>query len=667
MPTNKDIRFFDAEQSPEPPHKYTFANKQNSMLDKKLSGEIEHLHKLLHIERDDDRKQYLQKIADTSYSARRKEGICWYPIVLTDTSYDGGERLRVSIERHREHELPHAFQSGKPVQFFANGDDNATAMGVINYVKGNEMAISLTIDEEPDWFRSSKLGVQLLFDENSYRQMDEAMKCIARPEHPRLQDLISVILGTKPARFAVPDTFCAPSLNQSQNEALQRVGSALDVAIIHGPPGTGKTTTMVQAILHALRDESQILVCAPSNTAVDLLVERLSAEGADVLRLGHASRLTEEILQHSFDVKSAQHIYSKQLREVRRQADEMRTLAGKYKRSFGHEERQQRRELYTEAKRLTYEAEQLAFYISSDIISKAQVIATTLVGAAHQLLKGRRFGTVFIDEAAQALEPACWIPIIKAERVIFAGDHLQLPPTVKSFRAAKEGLSTTLFEKALERNTVDSLLREQYRMHKDIMAFPNEQLYGRQLIAHESVREWLIFPDDLAVEFIDTAGCGFADEQDPETKSYRNRDEGQIVFEHLLEYCLKTEAAGCTEDFGTVGIIAPYKAQVNMLKELFADTSIAGRGNIAVNTIDSFQGQECDIIYISLTRSNDRGEIGFLQDIRRMNVAITRAKKKLVVIGDSATVSSHNFYDRFIAHASEVGGYRSAYEFMWKG
>lgn len=637
------------------------------MLEKKLLGEIEQLHKLLHMERDDDRKSYLQKIADSSYSARRKEGICWYPVLLTETSYDGGERLRVSIERHKEHELPHAFQSGRPVQFFSNSNGELSVPGVINYVRGNEMAISLTIDEEPDWFTSGKLGVQLLFDENSYRQMDEAMKSIAQPEHPRLQELISIILGSRQARFAIPDTFCAPSLNQSQNEALQRVGSALDVAIIHGPPGTGKTTTMVQAILHTLRDEPQILVCAPSNTAVDLLVERLSAQGADVLRLGHASRLTEEILQHSFDVKSAQHIYAKQLRDVRRQAEEMRNMAGKYKRSFGHEERQQRRELYNEAKRLTSEADQLSFYISSDIIGRAQVIATTLVGAAHQLLKGRRFGTVFIDEVAQALEPACWIPIIKAERVIFAGDHLQLPPTVKSFRAAKEGLSVTLFEKALERTAADTLLREQYRMHKDIMAFPNEQLYGGLLIAHESVREWQIFPDDLAVEFIDTAGCGFADEQDPETKSFRNRDEGQIVFEHLLEYCLKAEVAGCDDDFGSVGIIAPYKSQVDMLKELFADTSIAGRGHISVNTIDSFQGQECDIIYISLTRSNDRGEIGFLQDIRRMNVAITRAKKKLVVIGDSATVSSHTFYDRFIAHASEIGGYRSAYEFMWKG
>lgn len=636
------------------------------MHDKKLAGEIEHLHKLLHIERDEDRSSYLNKIAQESYTSRRREGICWYPVLLTDTSYDGGERVRVTIERHREHELPHSFQSGKPVQFFANTStaDSPSVSGVIHYVRGNEMAISLNVDEEPEWLSSGKLGVQLLFDENSYRQMDEALRTIAKPEHPRLQELVSVLLGTTPARFSVSDSFCAPRLNDSQNQALQRVGSALDVAIIHGPPGTGKTTTLVQAVLQTLRDESQVLVCAPSNTAVDLLVERLSAEGADVVRIGHASRLTEDILQHSFDVKSAQHIYSKQVREIRKQAEELRKMAGKYKRNFGNEERQQRRELFAEAKRLNAEAEHLSFYIASDIISKAQVVATTLVGAAHHLLKGRRFGTVFIDEAAQALEPACWIPIIKAERVILAGDHLQLPPTVKSFKAAKEGLSITLFEKALARNSADSLLREQYRMHKDIMDFPNQQLYGGQLIANAEVSGWLIFPDDIAVEFIDTAGCSFSDEQDPETKSYCNRDEGQIVFEHLIEYCTKAEAAGCVEEFGTVGIIAPYKSQVTMLRQLFADTSIAGRSHIAVNTIDSFQGQECDVMYISLTRSNDRREIGFLSDIRRMNVAITRAKKKLVVVGDSATVCSNPFYDRFIAHASELGGYRSAYEFM---
>jgi len=634
------------------------------MKDIRIAEHIKHLQAFLDEEQQYDRQQYLAKLADESYAARRKEGICWYPVTISDCVYDGGERLRIMIERYKEHTVQHSFQSGKPVHVFANGQDDLAVTGVVNYVRGNEMAISLNVDDEPEWFRTGKIGIQLLFDENTYKQMHIALKEILATEHPRLKELVETILGEKAPRFAIDEPFSAPNLNQSQNSALQNVSSAQDVAIIHGPPGTGKTTTLVQSILQTLRHEHQVLVCAPSNTAADLLVEKLSNAGADVVRIGHAARVTEEVLEHTFDVKTAQHTYYKELRDTKKRAEELRSMAHKYKRSFGASERSQRRQLFSEARLLDKEAEQLSFYIASDILSKSQVIVSTLVGAANSILKGRRFGSVFIDEAAQALEPACWIPILKAERVIFAGDHLQLPPTVKSPKAAKGGLSVTLFERILETKPIGTLLREQYRMNSTIMEFSSNALYGGQLIAHSSVADWLVFSDDVAIEFVDTAGCGFEELQDSETKSYENKDEGQIVFEHLVEYCSLVPESAL---FESVGIIAPYRSQVAMLKALFADTEVAGKERITVNTIDSFQGQECDIMYISLTRSNDRSEVGFLSDIRRMNVAITRAKKKLVVVGDSATVGSHPFYDSFISYATEHGRYRSAYEFMWQG
>jgi len=639
---------------------------------KEINQELLKTAELLQKEKNEDLQQYKEALSLSSFSERRKKGVCWYPVELSNSKFDNGERFIIKLNRHKEHSGQHQFQSGKLVSFFCNSneknDDELSVTGVVNFVKDNEMAITLNSDELPDWLHRGYLGVQLLFDENAYKEMEYALKKMTESEEDDHIRLKSTILGERKAEFSDKHPYTIPNLNNSQNSALQKVLSAEDIAIVHGPPGTGKTTTLVQAILHTLKDEKQVLVCAPSNAAVDLLAEKLAGQGANIVRIGHPARVTDEILSSTLDAQTANHADYKILRSIRKKANECRNMAGKYKRSFGSEEREQRRLLYAEARQLSKEAYQLEFHIVSDLLNKAEVICSTMVGASRIELKGKKFSTVFIDEAAQGLEPACWIPILKAQRVIFAGDHCQLPPTIKSSSAAKEGLNVTLFEKAISRNTADSMLEEQYRMNSHIMEFSNRMFYDGKLMANNTVADWLLFNDDLPVEFIDTAGCGFDEQINEETLSSFNPEEADICIKHLQQYCEILLNNSAIRNIETAAIISPYKAQTIHIKEKIYNCEFAEPSFInclSINTVDSFQGQERDIIYISLVRSNSNGKIGFLSDIRRMNVAMTRAKKKLVVIGDSATICQNSFYASFVDYCNEIGAYRSAFEFLY--
>lgn len=633
----------------------------------------EHLKKLVTLlaqEKEEDLRQYRQKMMGTSLKERRLQGVCWYPVQLGRTHFDAGERLIIKVSRPPEHKDSHLFQSGKLVSLFSNasglGDTEDAVSGVVNSVTRQDMLITLNADDVPNWVHDGQLGVQLLFDENAYREMDKTLQLLIKTKEPRLSELKQVLLGAKAASFDKQKLIRDLGLNESQNEALSLVHNAQDVAIIHGPPGTGKTTTMVQAIMETLKSESQVLVCAPSNAAVDLLAEKLGEKKIEVLRIGHPARVNEEMLSKTMDAKIAHHQDYKNLKDMRKQAEEYFAMAKKYKRNFGHNERTQRRAIKAEAHKLKEDARMLEFYITNDILGKAQVIACTLVGANNPSLKGMTYQTVFIDEAAQALEPACWIPIVKSNRVIFAGDHCQLPPTIRSFEAGREGLEVTLFEKAINGNTADVMLREQYRMNDKIMQFSSRFFYKDQLIANEYVRDWRIFAEDQEVEFIDTVGCGFFEQVDPETRSSFNQEEAGLLLRHLSQYLEQAEMMGIANDINDIGIISPYKAQTTYLNEQMAH-QVLPEGfddKININTVDSFQGQERDIVYISLVRSNEKGEIGFLADTRRMNVAITRARKKLVVIGDSGTIGQHEFYSKFLDYINEIDAYRSAFEFV---
>ena len=411
------------------------------------------------------------------------------------------------------------------------------------------------------------------------------------------------------------------------------------------------------------KTENTVLVCAPSNAAVDLLTERVAEQGLSVVRLGNISRVDEEIIQHTLEAQLAAHPDSKNIKKVKIQAADARKKAGKFKRKFGGKERMERRDLYTEARELTAWANQLEDRLVNQILDGAQVITCTLVGANQRVLDKRKFRTVLIDEAAQALEPACWIPIIKASKVVFAGDPFQLPPTVKSNKNKKEGLNITLIEKCLAFLPKISFLNVQYRMNEAIMGFSNQQFYNNELIADESVKSHgLEAYGGKPVVFIDTAGCGFEEKINPEFLSRYNPDEFQMLCEHL--YLLIAAYEEKQVELPSIGIISPYREQVVYMKNFVAEDEKLARLPLSINTIDAFQGQERDLIYISLVRSNGKGEIGFLKDYRRMNVAMTRARKKLIVLGDSATIGMDQFYSDFLDYCDKAGEYQTAWEYM---
>ncbi|MGI4021797.1 MAG: AAA domain-containing protein, partial [Janthinobacterium lividum] len=440
---------------------------------------------------------------------------------------------------------------------------------------------------------------------------------------------------------------------------------ARELAIVHGPPGTGKTTTLVQAIKALFQQNNrQILVVAPSNTAVDLLTEKLADEGLNVLRVGNPARVSERLAATTLDSKMAVHSGMKEIKKLKKQAAEYKNMAHKYKRNFGRAEQEQRKALFNEAHKIIKEVGKTEQFMMDEILAKAEIITATLVGANHYTVRNLKFDVVVIDEAGQALEPACWIPILKAQKVVLAGDHHQLPPTIKSAEAARNGLNNTLLEKCAVRHPeAVVLLEEQYRMHETIMGYSSGVFYQQQLKAHASVAQHLLFEQDLPLLFVDTAGCGFNEKA--EGTSTANPEEAAFLIKHLTQFVAELEAHYDVENFPTIGIISPYKQQIIVLKEALVSADLQKyTEKISVNTIDSFQGQERDIIYISLTRSNNHNEIGFLSDIRRMNVALTRARKKLVVIGDSSTLSKLPFYADFITYAEQKNAYQSAWEYV---
>lgn len=636
---------------------------------------------LIKQERQADLLQYQQKVLQKSITQKKKEGICWYPVKLDKTYIGTGERLVIEIQRTNNFEQRHLFSSGKAVSLFSNAQNSPQrdhVNAVINYVRDNNMILTLNVDDLPDWIEDGSLGVDVMFDEISYREMEFAMKTVLKAESGRVAELREILLGYQEATFdslkLQASSFeqdrsqleaQSSNLNDSQQKALDKVLSANDVGIIHGPPGTGKTTTLVEGIVRTVNKEKQVLVCAPSNAAIDLLVEKLSERGLNVLRIGHPARVTEQSLSKTLDSRIANHEYYKDLRGMRRKMEELKTLALKFKRKFGHEEREQRKMMMNEVKALKADADVLEFYITNNLIDTSDVIACTLVGSSHYVLRGRKFKSVFIDEAAQSLEPACWIPLLKSERVIFAGDHQQLPPTIKSLEAAKAGLAETLMEKCIKRQpTTASMLQTQYRMHEAIMRFSSDYFYGGALIADDSVKDHLLKEEEVPLSFIDTAGCGYTEEQDPETLSRLNKEEAELVIRQIEKLIREVGEDRWLEAKMTLGIITPYSAQVEYLAKLAEASEELEhlKHLVTINTVDAFQGQERDVIAISLVRSNDKGEVGFLGDIRRTNVALTRARKKLIVVGDSATLGSHKFYLEWLDYVQKGDFYKSAFE-----
>lgn len=582
-----------------------------------------------------------------------KRGMCWYPLNLGRNYYNALNQLVIEVERREDKDIEHQFEYGRPVCFFTqdvSGKLNyLNFVATVNYVDEDRMVVILpSVDALLALQSKEVVGVQLYFDETSYRLMFEALKQVIGAKNNRLAELRDIFHGTQPASTFSFHPLRFPWLNATQEEAVNKVLHAKDVAIVHGPPGTGKTTTLVEAVYETLHRENQVLVCAQSNMAVDWISEKLVDRGVSVLRIGNPSRVNDKMLSFTYERRFESHPDYPQLWSIRKAIREL------YARSRKGAEREAVRQKINSLKD---RATELEIRINESLFSEARVIACTLVGSANRLLTGQKFGTLFIDEAAQALEAACWIPIRKADRVILAGDHCQLPPTVKAPEALRAGLGHTLMQTIVKSkpDTV-SLLKLQYRMNDEIMRFSSEWFYGGMLQSAPEVKYRSILDFDTPIEWINTEGLDCNEEFIGENYGRINKSEAELSIEQLKGYITKIGRERFLDERIDVGMISPYKAQVQYLRRLVRNDAFFKpyRQAITINTVDGFQGQERDVILISLVRANEEGQIGFLNDLRRMNVAITRARMKLIILGDASTLTRHAFYKKLYTYIESL-------------
>lgn len=622
---------------------------------KKSVEELIRVSKLIQQEKKTDYDQYIQVVKEAPISQRKENGLTWYPVKVVQSGFGLGSYPYVVVERNANDRQTHQFQSGAPVSVFST-DQEENISAVINYVDEQRIKITFYKDDLPGWIREDKIGLNALFDSKTYDEMEKALAILINAEHGREAELRDIILGDKDARWETVSYDPLPHLNDSQNAAVKDSLEAQDVSVIHGPPGTGKTTTLTAVVSELKKAGMKILVCAPSNASVDHLTRMLSATGEiKVVRVGNLSKIDENVTDWTLEMIIRQENDYKTVKEYKKKAIEFRRLAGKYKRNFGKAEREQRSALYRESRDLLRQAADIEDYLVEKTLNEADVVSATLIGSMHWSVRERNFDIVIIDEAGQGLEPATWVPILKGKKIILAGDPLQLPPTVKNAEAARNGLNETLLEKAVNRLSKVNLLNIQYRMNDQIMAFSNEKFYNNELKADSSVKNWKIEGGGKVLTFIDTAGCGFEEKSGEEGSSKINTGEADILQKYYSRF--KEEVS---EPFHAA-IISPYRQQVKLLRDRFA-----AEENLTIDTVDAFQGQERDAVFISLVRSNAEGEIGFLKDYRRMNVAMTRARKKLVLIGDSATLGQDKFYSSFIEFCEQADAYTSAWELIYE-
>jgi superfamily I DNA and/or RNA helicase len=618
-------------------------NQQNSPI---LALQQQRL--LLQLEYQTEKEAFRKQTEEMGLQRKVKRGDAWYPLKMGRSYYNSLNQLVVEVFRQGDDdEIEHNFEFGRPVAFFRVDDKNQIKYfnftATVSYVDGDRMVVAVPDDGHLiDVQGAENVGIQLFFDETSYKTMFEALDRVmkAKGRLGYLRDLFYTRQKAETFSFA-PMRF--PYLNATQEEAVNKVLKAKDVAVVHGPPGTGKTTTLVEAIYETLRRESQVLVCAQSNMAVDWISEKLVDRGVNVLRIGNPTRVNDKMLSFTYERRFEAHPDYELLWSIRKAIRELRAH-----RKRGDDKYHQKLE------RLKERATELEIRINAQLFGEARVIASTLVGSSSRLLEGQKFGTLFIDEAAQALEAACWIPIRRVSRVILAGDHCQLPPTVKSIAALKGGLGKTLMERIVENKpeTV-TLLKMQYRMNEEIMRFSSDWFYGNQVESAPEVKYRSILDLDIPMSWIDTSSWNesstlFKEQFVGESFGRINKAEAELTLLVLEKYFRKIGKERILDERLDVGIISPYRAQVQYLRRQLKkkDFFKPYRSLISVNTVDGFQGQERDIILISLVRANDEGQIGFLRDLRRMNVAITRARMKLIILGDASTMTRHPFYKK---------------------
>ena len=632
-------------------------------------------------------KEAFRKLTEQMGMQRKvKRGDAWFPLQVGKSFYNSLNQTAIEVFRTSDQDIEHNFEFGRPVMFLRSERSEElkyfSFTGTVSYVDGDRMVVTVP-DSAPllELQQSTDpIGVQLSFDETSYKLMFEALDRVMKAKNNRLAYLRDLFYShQKAGRFSFePMKF--PWLNPTQERAVNEVLWAKDVAIVHGPPGTGKTTTLVEAINETLMRESQVLVCAQSNMAVDWISEKLVDRGINVLRIGNPTRVNDKMLGFTYERRFESHPDYPQLWAIRKAIRELRK-----NRKKGSENYHQKMD------RLKSRAAEIELRINAELFGEARVIACTLVGSAHHLLEGMKFGTLFIDEAAQALEAACWIPMRRASRVILAGDHCQLPPTVKSIAALRAGLGKTLMERIAENKPeVVTLLKIQYRMNDEIMRFSSDWFYGGKVESAPQIKYRSVLDYDHPITWIDTSNeenqitiegedapedsvstsssvsaanqnsdLNFKEQFVGESFGRINKAEAELTLLTLAEYFTKIGKQRVLEERIDVGIISPYRAQVQYLKKLIKKYEFFKpyRRLISVNTVDGFQGQERDVILISLVRSNDEGQIGFLKDLRRMNVAMTRARMKLIILGNKDTMTKHPFYKKLWEYVEAINNY----------
>ena len=606
---------------------------------------------LLQMEYATEKETFHKQTEEMGLQRKVKRGDAWYPLKMGKSYYNSLNQLVVEVHRQGDdNEIEHNFEFGRPVAFFRVDDKDKIKYfpftGTVSYVDGDRMVVAVPDNGQLIDVQSAEhVGVQLFFDETSYKMMFEALDRVIRAKG-RLGYLRDLFYSHQKAETFSFSAMQFPYLNATQEEAVNKVLRAKDVAIVHGPPGTGKTTTLVEAIYETLRRENQVLVCAQSNMAVDWISEKLVDRGVNVLRIGNPTKVNDKMLSFTYERRFEAHPDYDQLWAIRKAIRDLRAH-----RKRGDDKYHQKLE------RLKERATELELRINAQLFGEARVIACTLVGSSSRLLDGQKFGTLFIDEAAQALEAACWIPIRRVSRVVFAGDHCQLPPTVKSIAALKAGLGKTLMERIVENKPeVVTLLKMQYRMNEEIMRFSSSWFYGNQVESAPEVKYRSILDLDIPMTWIDTSAfelnedseVSFKEQFVGESFGRINKAEAELTLLALENYFTKIGKTRILDERIDVGVISPYRAQVQYLRRLLKKKEFFKpyRSLISVNTVDGFQGQERDVILISLVRANDEGQIGFLRDLRRMNVAITRARMKLIILGDASTMTRHPFYKK---------------------
>lgn len=607
---------------------------------------------LLRQEYNYERELYKKQAEYSGISQLVQRGICWYPIEVEHRYYNSLNRLIIEVQQlsDMDEDQEHQFESGRIVTFFISSENNRlnylNILGKISYIQNGRILVELETFEAYQALRNrTNLGIQLHFDNNSYKHMFAALSETINAKNSKLATLRDILLGDEDSTTTSHTHVGFSWLNKSQEKAVNHVINSNEVSIIHGPPGTGKTTTLVEAIYETLRRENQVLVCAQSNTAVDWISEKLVDRGINVLRIGNPTKVNDKMLAFTYERKFAAHPLFGQLKRARM---ELRASYSKKQRSSQKGKIGQ----------IKAHIENLEWRIESALFGEARVIASTLVGASNRELINRRFSTLFIDEAAQALEAACWIPITRCDRVVFAGDHHQLPPTVKCIEAQRQGLGNTLMQKIAQHHPESvSLLTTQYRMHEAIMKFSSDWFYNGQMIAAEEVRDRGILQLDTPIEWYDTQRIE-TEEKITHSGGKLNEPEAQFAIVLLKQYIEKIGIERVLEERIDFGVISPYRAQVSYIRKLIKRDRffIPIRNLITIHTVDGFQGQERDVILVSLVRSNETNEIGFLSDLRRMNVAITRAKLKLMLVGNQATLGKADFYRSLYNYITTVKG-----------